>query len=69
MQQSRIPGIVGVIYRTHIPIQSPGGDTAELYRNRKGLFSINVQAICDHDLILTNVVARWPGSIHESRIF
>jgi len=33
------------------------------------LFSINVQAICDHDLILTNVVARWPGSTHDSRIF
>jgi hypothetical protein len=33
------------------------------------LFSINVQAICDHDLILTNVVARWPGSTHDSRNF
>ena len=68
MQQSRIPGIVGAIDCTHIPIQSPGGDTAELFRNRKGLFSINVQAICDHDLILTNVVARWPRSTHDSRI-
>ena len=69
MQQNRIPGIVGAIDCTHIPPQSPGGDTAELFRNRKGVFSINVQAICDHDLILTNVVARWPGSSHESRIF
>jgi hypothetical protein len=25
--------------------------------------------ICDHDLILTNVVARWPGSTHDSRNF
>ena len=69
MQQNRIPGIVGAIDCTHIPLQSPGGDTAELFRNRKGVFSINVQAICDHDLILTNVVARWPGSTHDSRIF
>ena len=69
MQQNRIPGIVGAIDCTHIPPQSPGGDTAELFRNRKGLFSINVQAICDHDLILTNVVARWPGSTHDNRIF
>ena len=36
---------------------------------QKRMFSINVQAICDHDLILTNVVARWPGSTHDSRIF
>jgi hypothetical protein len=27
MQQSRIPGIVGAIDCTYIPIQSPGGDT------------------------------------------
>jgi hypothetical protein len=36
---------------------------------QKRIFSINVQAICDHDLTLTNVVARWPGSTHDSRIF
>ena len=69
MHQSRIPGIVDAIDCTHIHIQSPGGDTAELFRNRKGFFSINAQAICDHDLILTNGVARWPGSTHDSRIF
>lgn len=42
---------------------------AELFRNRKGFFSINVQAICDNDLMLTNVAARWPGSTHYSCIF
>ena len=31
-----IPGIVGAIDYTHIPIVSPGDDNAELYRNRKG---------------------------------
>lgn len=69
MNHSGIPGVVGAIDCTHIPIQSPGGDMAELFRNRKGFFSINVQAICDNDLMLTNVVARWPGSTHDSRIF
>lgn len=69
MQQSGIPGVVGLIDCTHIPIISPGGGNAELFRNRKGFFSINVQAICDHELKLTNVVVRWPGSTHDSRIF
>lgn len=64
-----IPGIVGAIDCTHIPIQSPGGMNAELYRNRKGFYSINVQAICDHQCNFTNIVARWPGSTHDSRIF
>lgn len=34
-----------------------GGDYAELFRNHKGYFSINVQAVC------------WPGSTHDSTIF
>lgn len=64
-----IPGIVGAIDCTHIPIQSPGGMNAELYRNRKGFYSINVQAICDQQCNFTNIVARWPGSTHDSSIF
>ena len=64
-----MPEIIGCIDCTHVPIISPGKETAELFRNRKGFFSINVQAICDADLIFRNVVARWPGSTHDSRIF
>ena len=30
---------------------------------------MNVQAVCSHDLKFTNIVARWPGSVHDSRIF
>ena len=32
----------------------------ELYRNRKEYFSVNVQAVCSHDLKFTNIVTRWP---------
>ena len=32
------PGVVGAVDCTHVKIQSPGGDTAELFRNRKGFF-------------------------------
>ena len=27
------------------------------------------QMICDADLLITNVVALWPGSAHDARIF
>lgn len=37
--------------------------------NRKGYHSINVQAICNHRGLFTNVVARWPGSTPDSHIF
>ena len=37
--------------------------------NRKQFYSINVQAVFDSDAFITNIVARWPGSTHDSRIF
>ena len=37
--------------------------------NRKQFYSINVQAVCDSDAFITNIVARWPGSTHDSRNF
>ncbi|KAH6933474.1 hypothetical protein HPB50_015422 [Hyalomma asiaticum] len=37
------PGVTGCIDCTHIPILSPGGENAEVFRNRKGYFSFNVQ--------------------------
>lgn len=46
-----------------------GGQDAEVFRNRKGYFSINVQAVCDSQLRIRNIVARWPGSAHDSTIF
>lgn len=46
-----------------------GGTKAELYRNRKGFFSVNVQTTCDASLKITNIVARWPGSAHDANIF
>lgn len=46
-----------------------GGEDGEIYRNRKSYFSVNVQAICDAELKVLNVVARWPGSAHDSTIF
>lgn len=36
---------------------------------RKKISLLVVKAICDNDLLLTKVVARWPGSTYHSRIF
>ena len=52
-----------------IKIVSPGGDNAELFRNRKGFFSINVQAVSGPNLAIQNIVVRWPGSVHDARVF
>ncbi|XP_049699813.2 putative nuclease HARBI1 [Helicoverpa armigera] len=66
---ARFPRVVSAIDGTHIRIQSPGGNTAEEFRNRKGFFSFNVQAMCSADLMFQDIVARWPGSTHDCMIF
>lgn len=66
---AKFPVVIGAMDCTHVKIKSPGGDNAEVYRNRKGFFSINVQTICDANLKIQDIVARWPGSSHDSTIF
>ncbi|XP_066596929.1 putative nuclease HARBI1 [Prorops nasuta] len=68
-QQAGFPRAIGAIDCIHIRIQSYGGDDAELFRNRKGFFSINVQVIVNSELEILDIVARWPGSVHDATIF
>ncbi|KAL6470608.1 hypothetical protein MHYP_G00217270 [Metynnis hypsauchen] len=62
------PRVIGCIDGTHIPITAPSEHEGD-YVNRKSIHSINVQIICDASHLITNVEARWPGSVHDSRIF
>lgn len=61
--------IIGAIDGTHINVLAAGEENRERFRDRRSEISLNVQAICDADLIFTNLVARWHGSVHDSRIF
>nr|XP_021195845.1 putative nuclease HARBI1 isoform X1 [Helicoverpa armigera] len=65
-----LPGIDGAIDCTHIRIvNTPGCQHHEVYRNRKSYFSINVQAVVGPQTEFLDIVARWAGSTHDSRIF
>lgn len=64
-----MPGVVGAIDCTHIAILRPQVENSELFRCRKVFFSINVQGVCGPGLLFHNVIARWPGSVNDSRIF
>ena len=35
----------------------------------KGYAAVNCQVVCDHQGIILDVVARWPGSTHDSFVF
>lgn len=64
-----MPGVIGCIDCTHIKIARPPREDSEVFRCQKGFFSINTQAVCGPDLIFYNIVVRWPGSVHDARIF
>ena len=64
-----IAGVIGCIDGTHVPIVKPSSRDYEEYRCRKSFFSINVQAVVDHDLKFSNIVVRWKGSTHDSGIW
>nr|XP_046482675.1 putative nuclease HARBI1 [Neodiprion pinetum] len=65
-----LPGVDGAIDCTHIRLcHTKFADLQEVYRNRKGYFSLNVQAVVGPNMEFLDVVLEWPGSNHDSRIF
>ncbi|KAG7521021.1 hypothetical protein JOB18_040751 [Solea senegalensis] len=63
-----LPNVIGCIDGTQIPITAPTQNEGD-YVNRKCFHSINVQIIRDAASLITNVEAKWPGSVHDSRIY
>ena len=68
-QNETWPSIVGLIDGTHIPLYTPFRPADEaVYVNRKGFHSLNVQIVCDRNLKIFNLDARFPGSCHDAYI-
>ncbi|XP_036139626.1 putative nuclease HARBI1 isoform X2 [Monomorium pharaonis] len=65
-----LPGVDGAIDCTHVRLtQTRFQGIEEIYRNRKGYFSLNVQAVVGPRMEFLDIVPEWPGSQHDSRIF
>ena len=64
------PRARGAIDCTHILLQrAPAGTSDPLaFMDRKGHYSMQVQAVCDEDMVFLDVLVGWPGSVHDARI-
>ncbi len=63
----RIPNVIGAIDGSHIPIKAPHLFPVD-YFNRKGFYSIVLQALVDHKKKFLDICVGWPGSTHDSRV-
>lgn len=67
-QIAGFPNVLGAIDGTLIPIMAPKVNEPE-YVCRKGYHAMNIQVVADAWLRFTNVVAKWPGSVHDAFMF
>ncbi|KAL5017911.1 hypothetical protein ScPMuIL_003633 [Solemya velum] len=68
-QRCGFPGVVGAVDGTHIPIPAPRTAHRLAYINRKGFSSMQLQVICDSNLMFLDIYTGWPGSVHDARVF
>ncbi|XP_015119516.1 putative nuclease HARBI1 [Diachasma alloeum] len=69
----QFPNAIGCIDGTHVAIVPPKINDPvhpeNVYVNRKGYHSLNVQLICDAEFKILNVNARYPGSANDCAIW
>ena len=58
----------GYIDGPHIPIKCPLENSQDYFCYKK-YYSLNVQAVCDYKGMFMDVECRWPGSVHDSKVF
>ena len=58
----------GCIDGTHIPLKRPPQNSQD-YFCYKQYFSLNIQAICDSKGYFMDVECKWPGSVHDAKVF
>ncbi|XP_052140769.1 protein ANTAGONIST OF LIKE HETEROCHROMATIN PROTEIN 1-like [Oryza glaberrima] len=69
-----VPGVIGAMYTTHIPIIAPKISVAAYFnrrhteRNQKTSYSITLQGVVGPDGAFTDVCIGWPGSMPDDQV-
>ena len=58
----------GCIDGTHIPIVCPSEHCHD-YLRYKQFHSLDVQAVCDYKGAFMDAECKWPGSVHDAKVF
>ncbi|CAC5422096.1 unnamed protein product [Mytilus coruscus] len=61
------PSFIGAIDGNNIKIKAPK-HRPQSYVNRKNFHSLQLQAVCKHDMSFSHVFTGYPGSCHDARI-
>jgi len=65
----RIPGVIGCVDGTYIPMAGKSGVKRDAYICRKGFPAMHAQLTCTHKLLITDITTGFPGSAHDARVF
>ena len=57
----------GAINGSHVPILTPALNHTDYY-NRKGWYSMLIQAVVDHNYMFRDICIGWPGSARHARV-
>lgn len=58
----------GCIDGTHVAIKQPTENPHDYFSNKQK-YTVNIQAVCDWLGRFINVEVKWPGSVHDARVF
>ncbi|MBW0525384.1 hypothetical protein O181_065099 [Austropuccinia psidii MF-1] len=69
MRQEGFEGCMGFINGTTFPLCQKPAWQGEVYFDRKTVYSINAQVLCDCDKRIIAIMAGWPGSCADSMVY